>query len=65
MKHVKINKMSQDTAMACSITAGQTAADAHEQGQQSSPLQQKALTTVPLSAALQQEWVPNKGCDFK
>lgn len=51
--------------MACFITAGQTAADAHEQGQQSCPLHQKALTAVSLSTALQQEWVPNKGRDFK
>lgn len=42
--------MSQDTAIACSITAGQTAADPHEQGQQSCPLhQEKVLTTVHLT----------------
>lgn len=46
--------MSQDTAMACSIRAGQTAAEAH--GQQSSPLQHKALAAESLSTALQQEW---------
>lgn len=56
--------MSQDTAMACFITAGQTAADPHEQGQQSCPLhQEKVLTTVCTSH--QQEWVPNKKQDFK
>lgn len=58
--------MSQDTAMACFITAGQTAADPHEQGQQSCPLhQEKVLTTVSMSTSHQQEWVPNNRCDFK
>lgn len=52
--------------MTCFIPAGQTAADPHEQGQQSCPLhQEKVLTTGSLSTSHQQEWVPNKRHDFK
>lgn len=60
------NKMSRDTAKTCFITAGQTAADPCEQGQQSCPLhQEKVLTTGSVSTSHQQEWVPNKRHNFK